>query len=161
MNFIFKIDGMYFSHFYLYTVILMSCVCTLLYLWRLTHGSENTFYASINNWLIDWVFFDAKLLLVVTIEPKKYYFVASQVSGLVVAFMTRLYAWNPFVCGDTTVWLRVVIARMMTSSNENIFRVTGPLCGEFTGHAGEIFLCERSNMLVLPFALCSDKSYVG
>ena len=22
---------------------------------------------------------------------------------------------------------------MMTSSNENIFRVTGPLCGEFTG----------------------------
>ena len=23
---------------------------------------------------------------------------------------------------------------MMTSSNENIFRVTGPLCGEFTGH---------------------------
>ena len=24
--------------------------------------------------------------------------------------------------------------RMMRSSNENIFRVTGPLCGEFTGH---------------------------
>ena len=24
--------------------------------------------------------------------------------------------------------------RMMTSSNENIFRVTGPLCGDFTGH---------------------------
>ena len=23
---------------------------------------------------------------------------------------------------------------MMTSSNRNIFRVTGPLCGEFTGH---------------------------
>ena len=23
---------------------------------------------------------------------------------------------------------------MMTSSNENIFRVTGPLCGKFTGH---------------------------
>ena len=23
---------------------------------------------------------------------------------------------------------------MMTSSNENIFRVTGRLCGEFTGH---------------------------
>ena len=23
---------------------------------------------------------------------------------------------------------------MMTSSNENIFRVTGPVCGEFTGH---------------------------
>ena len=23
---------------------------------------------------------------------------------------------------------------MMTSSNGNIFRITGPLCGEFTGH---------------------------
>ena len=26
---------------------------------------------------------------------------------------------------------------MMTSKNENIFRVTGHLCGEFTGHTGE------------------------
>ena len=26
------------------------------------------------------------------------------------------------------------IVSMMTSSNGNIFRVTGPLCGEFTGH---------------------------
>ena len=26
------------------------------------------------------------------------------------------------------------IFHMMTSSNGNIFRVTGPLCGEFTGH---------------------------
>ena len=26
---------------------------------------------------------------------------------------------------------------MMTSSNGNIFRVTGPLCGEFTGHKGQ------------------------
>ena len=25
----------------------------------------------------------------------------------------------------------------MTSSNGNIFRVTGPFCGEFTGHRGE------------------------
>ena len=25
-------------------------------------------------------------------------------------------------------------SRMMTSSNGNIFRITGPLCGEFTGH---------------------------
>ena len=40
-------------------------------------------------------------------------------------------------------WLRVcksslsvstTSVNMMTSSNENIFRVTGPLCGEFTGH---------------------------
>ena len=29
--------------------------------------------------------------------------------------------------------LHFIPKRMMTSSNENIFRVTGPLCGEFTG----------------------------
>ena len=28
----------------------------------------------------------------------------------------------------------LVLCDMMTSSNGNIFRVTGPLCGEFTGH---------------------------
>ena len=28
---------------------------------------------------------------------------------------------------------KALSANMMTSSNENIFRVTGPLCGEFTG----------------------------
>ena len=27
-----------------------------------------------------------------------------------------------------------ILLTMMTSSNGNIFRVTGPLCGEFTGH---------------------------
>ena len=31
-----------------------------------------------------------------------------------------------------SVWGDVISFRMMTSSNENIFRVTGPLCGEFT-----------------------------
>ena len=32
-------------------------------------------------------------------------------------------------------WTNVDLLRtMMTSSNGNIFRVTGPLCGEFTGH---------------------------
>ena len=31
-------------------------------------------------------------------------------------------------------WKPRVVITMMTSSNGNIFRVTGPLCGEFTGH---------------------------
>ena len=31
-------------------------------------------------------------------------------------------------------WAPVSILYMMTSSNGNIFCVTGPLCGEFTGH---------------------------
>ena len=30
--------------------------------------------------------------------------------------------------------LRPLIRNMMTSTNGNIFRATGPLCGEFTGH---------------------------
>ena len=30
--------------------------------------------------------------------------------------------------------LRIQFLHMKTSSNGNIFRVTGPLCGEFAGH---------------------------
>ena len=43
----------------------------------------------------------------------------------------RLYIWFLLRCGPvTTRWTSVL---MITSSNENIFRVTGHLCGEFTG----------------------------
>ena len=35
---------------------------------------------------------------------------------------------------DTIVWACLWAKFMMTLSNGNIFRVTGPLCGEFTGH---------------------------
>ena len=35
---------------------------------------------------------------------------------------------------DLSYCFPLVIASMMTSSNGNIFRVTGHLCGEFTGH---------------------------
>ena len=49
---------------------------------------------------------------------------------------------------------------MMTSSNENIFRVTGPLCGEFTGpgefpaqrpatRSFDVFFDQRLNKLVI------------
>ena len=45
------------------------------------------------------------------------------------------YVWNfsrsEMACGGLT---RMRVYRMMTSSNGNTFRVTGPLCGEFTGH---------------------------
>ena len=37
------------------------------------------------------------------------------------------------ICRDLTPW-QGTCSSMMTSSNENIFRVTGPLRGEFTGH---------------------------
>ena len=45
--------------------------------------------------------------------------------------MCRLYM---FICYPTPprIWQRCKY-NMMTSSNGNIFRVTGPLCGEFTG----------------------------
>ena len=35
---------------------------------------------------------------------------------------------------ETTMTSSHAFSSMMTSSNGNIFRVTGPLCGEFTGH---------------------------
>ena len=43
----------------------------------------------------------------------------------------RIYAGSEFCHHHFECWLKV---DMMTSSNGNIFRVTGPLCGEFTGH---------------------------
>ena len=49
---------------------------------------------------------------------------------------SSLYTWD--VKGLTSSPLKYMQVRfcihMMTSSNGNIFRVTGPLCGEFTGH---------------------------
>ena len=40
-------------------------------------------------------------------------------------------SWNPPPHPPKFWWIKVI--NMMTSSNGNIFRVTGPLCGEFTG----------------------------
>ena len=37
-------------------------------------------------------------------------------------------------CHNNGQTLSIVIQYMLTSSNENIFRITGPLCGEFPGH---------------------------
>ena len=44
-----------------------------------------------------------------------------------------IYAMNPLGTHDTTTLTESKIKPMMTSSNGNIFRDTGPLCGEFTG----------------------------
>ena len=53
--------------------------------------------------------------------------------------------WAPFCPGGDALrvslclhegsseWVDITVQFMMTSSNGNIFRVTGPLCGEFTG----------------------------
>ena len=46
------------------------------------------------------------------------------------SYITRASNWWHFV----VMWIRHSWHFMMTSSNGNIFRVTGPLCGEFTGH---------------------------
>ena len=48
----------------------------------------------------------------------------------------RVWCYHPaveIVPDSSTVVTKVIIV-MMTSSNGNIFRVTGPLCGEFPGH---------------------------
>ena len=51
------------------------------------------------------------------------------------------FQWWPamYSCHVTLVvfmgcWINDASTSMMTSSNGNNFRVTGPLCGEFTGH---------------------------
>ena len=38
-----------------------------------------------------------------------------------------------YLSRDLVLWMFTMAWYMMTSSNETIFRVTGPLCGEFTG----------------------------
>ena len=42
-----------------------------------------------------------------------------------------IYAYGIFFVTGVTTWRKLV---MMTSSNGNIFRVTGHLCGKFTGY---------------------------
>ena len=51
------------------------------------------------------------------------------------------------------VWfMNALVHRMMTSSNGNIFRVTGHLCREFTGHKGQ-----WRGSLIFFFYLCLSK----
>ena len=52
-----------------------------------------------------------------------------------------LYMYHIYIICSKRIWytmmfmlLILVIKHMMTSSNGDIFRVAGPLCGEFTGH---------------------------
>ena len=52
----------------------------------------------------------------------------ARVSGFPTHFQNYIQAWYIYL-KNAYEWLF-----MMTSSNGNIFRVTGPLCGEFTGH---------------------------
>ena len=50
----------------------------------------------------------------------------------------QIMAWH--LPGDRPLSEPMMVSFMMTSSNGNIFRVTGPLCGEFTGpppHKGQ------------------------
>ena len=47
-----------------------------------------------------------------------------------------VYVLNPLFCLSFGTSVYLSVCPMMTSSNGNIFRFTGPLCGEFTGHRG-------------------------
>ena len=53
-------------------------------------------------------------------------------SGKMAAILSRLQCVEDN--GSVSSWWSVCGHSMMTSSNGNIFRVTGPLCGEFTGY---------------------------
>ena len=54
--------------------------------------------------------------------------------------MTHTWVTRPRLVKDHKEWMKAACKdfnarlRVMTSSNGNIFRVTGPLCREFTGH---------------------------
>ena len=50
-------------------------------------------------------------------------------------YKKKLFAWRfKFSHGDYSSRIGMLWLVMMTSSNGNIFHVTGPLCGKFTGH---------------------------
>ena len=52
-------------------------------------------------------------------------------------------------------------APMMTSSNGNIFRATGPMCGEFTGHRWIPCTKSSDTELWFFFDLCLNKAWVN
>ena len=51
------------------------------------------------------------------------------VCQLILKYSDEAITWDPL-----SLYWPFVVKIMMTSSTWNIFRVTGPLCGEFTGH---------------------------
>ena len=58
-------------------------------------------------------------------------------------------------CCQYVKWLYIAI--MMTSSNGNVFRVTGPLCGEFTGHRW-IPIIKASDAELWCFFICARRN---
>ena len=56
-------------------------------------------------------------------------------NSLGVHWIPCIVSWQSFMLLTvTTAWYGEQSCIMMTSSNGNLFRVTGLLCGEFTGH---------------------------
>ena len=65
-------------------------------------------------------------------SSKKY----SVTNALTIIYSKFKWINSAFHIQNATIWLLSMFAHiMMTSSNGDIFRVTGPLCGEFIGHA--------------------------
>ena len=89
----------------------------------------------IYNWLLDntWFKFQRRVWNISVVGSML--LKASWKFGRVPAMLQFLSSLNKFV----TLWQPLSLCRwsqtdMMTSWNGNICRVTGPLCGEFTGH---------------------------
>ena len=88
--------------------------------------------------------------IVLTLHPFRYGYTWRPVHGsyqswrrfVIEGYHRPCCCCNPPCCGGShcDCLLQVVVLTLtlwrstMTSSNANIFRVTGPLCGEFTGH---------------------------
>ena len=72
-------------------------------------------------------------------QPKK--FACHIRADLKISLSTYIIPTPGFLCGPNLFYI-------MTSSNGNIFRVTGPLCGEFTGHRTKASDVELSCILL-------------
>ena len=72
---------------------------------------------------------------------------------------SRLVHMEQFICvtNTHTHTLHHVGNYIMTSSNGNIFRVTGPLCGEFTGHRWIPLTKPVTRNFDVFFVLCLNK----
>ena len=67
-------------------------------------------------------------------QLKQFYDIATKVSSRKSATTFReIPDWSRITHAHQTQRIQYTNYRMMTSSNGSIFRVTGPLCGEFTG----------------------------
>ena len=83
-----------------------------------------------NTYKVDWIRHAETPFKLMTIRK----LVCSSRSRIGLLFWTEVLPLRFLICLRRSLYITIDLSlRMMTSPNGNIFRVTGPLCGEFTG----------------------------